>query len=65
MDLNQKAQWHLDFNGGNEIQLFKCYGFGIIRGINMDTREFYVITPEPLDKLNQVNLFVKGIFFLN
>jgi polynucleotide 5'-hydroxyl-kinase GRC3/NOL9 len=56
---------YLDFNGGNEIQLFKCYGFGIIRGINMDTREFYVITPEPLDKLNQVNLFVKGIFFLN
>ena len=53
---------YLDFNGElAHLNSFKCFGFGIIRGINMDTKEFYIITPEPLDKLNQVNLFVKGI----
>lgn len=37
---------------------------GIIRGINMETREFYVLTPEPLEVLNQVNVMVKGMLNL-
>ena len=56
---------YLDFSNENDqvkatLNSFKCFGFGIIRGINMDTREFYIITPEPLEKLNHVNLLVKG-----
>lgn len=40
---------------------YNCIGFGIIRGINVETKEFYVLTPEPVDKLECVNLLVKGI----
>lgn len=43
------------------VPKYECLGFGIIRGINMNTHEFYVLTPEPIEKLNQVNLLIKGI----
>ena len=58
---------YLDFNGESEanqrniLGSIKCFGFGIVRGINMETKEFYIITPEPCEKLNQVNLLVKGM----
>jgi hypothetical protein len=34
---------------------------GIIRGIDMDRKEFHLLTPEPIHKLNNVNLLVKGM----
>ncbi|CAF0868791.1 unnamed protein product [Brachionus calyciflorus] len=42
----------------------KCLGFGIVRGINMETKEFYILTPEPIEILNQVNLLCKGMLNL-
>lgn len=30
----------------------------------MDTKEFYVLTPEPIETLNQVNLLAKGMLNL-
>lgn len=30
----------------------------------METREFFVLTPEPVEVLNQVNLMVKGMLTL-
>lgn len=45
----------------NQKLIYRCVGFGIIRGIKMDTKEFYIITPEPQEKLNIVNLLVKGM----
>jgi hypothetical protein len=44
--------------------VYKCLGFGIIRGINIETKEFYILTPEPLATLEQVNLLVNGMLNL-
>ncbi len=48
----------------NKPVLYNCYGFGIIRGINMETKEFYILTPEPVKNLEKVNLLVKGMLNL-
>ena len=45
----------------NTPVVYKCLGFGIIRGINMETKEFYILTPDSIENLNQVNLLVKGM----
>lgn len=45
--------------------LIGVYSFsGIIRGINMETKEFYILTPEPPRNLGTVNLLVKGMLNL-
>jgi len=41
--------------------VYKCNGFGIIRGINTETNEFYILTPEQPPSLSKVNLLVKGM----
>ena len=45
----------------NAPLVYQCMGFGIIRGINMETKEFYILTPDSIENLNQVNLLVKGM----
>lgn len=37
---------------------------GIVRAINIESKEFYILTPEPLDVLNEVNLLCKGMLNL-
>jgi hypothetical protein len=37
---------------------------GIVRGINLETKEFHILTPEPIEVLNQVNILVKGMLNL-
>ncbi|XP_034237625.1 polynucleotide 5'-hydroxyl-kinase NOL9 [Thrips palmi] len=37
-----------------------CLGFGIVRGIDMDTRLMYLLTPVPSDVLASVNCLVLG-----
>lgn len=44
--------------------VYNCSGFGIIRGINMETKEFYILTPEDPKNLQKVNLIVKGMLNL-
>jgi polynucleotide 5'-hydroxyl-kinase GRC3/NOL9 len=51
----------IDRENKNAPVLYKCLGFGIIRGINMETNEFYILTPDSIENLNQVNLLVKGM----
>lgn len=48
----------------NAPVVYKCFGFGIIRGINMETKEFYILTPEPIQTLENVNLLVNGMLNL-
>lgn len=44
--------------------VYNCNGFGVIRGINMETKEFYILTPERPQDLENVNLLVKGMLNL-
>ncbi len=45
----------------NQQPLFSCIGFGIVRAINFDTKELYILTPELENKLDDVNCLVKGM----
>ncbi len=45
----------------NERPSFNCVGFGIVRAINTDTKELYILTPESESKLDDVNCLVKGM----
>ena len=44
--------------------VYKCFGFGIIRGINIETKEFYILTPEAIQTLENINLLVNGMLTL-
>ncbi|XP_078094959.1 polynucleotide 5'-hydroxyl-kinase NOL9 [Mustelus asterias] len=37
-----------------------CFGVGIIRGINLEKRLYYILTPIPVAKLKQVNCLLMG-----
>ncbi|XP_069774777.1 polynucleotide 5'-hydroxyl-kinase NOL9-like isoform X3 [Narcine bancroftii] len=37
-----------------------CFGVGIIRGINLEKRLYYILTPVPVAKLKQVNCLLVG-----
>ncbi|XP_072442505.1 polynucleotide 5'-hydroxyl-kinase NOL9 [Chiloscyllium punctatum] len=37
-----------------------CFGIGIIRGINLEKRLYYILTPVPVAKLKQVNCLLIG-----
>lgn len=68
-DFDSQLPGYLDLNSNEnlnnyDLSSFKCYGFGIIRGINMETKEFYILTVESVEKLDQVNLLVKGMLNL-
>jgi len=39
---------------------FPCVGLGIIRSIDVEKREFHIITPIPYELLKNVNVLVKG-----
>ncbi|VDK57874.1 unnamed protein product [Anisakis simplex] len=43
----------------NEVML-RCFGFGMIRAIDIEERLFYVLTPVDRQLLNEVNVFSKG-----
>ncbi len=51
-------------NKTKEPVVYRCNGFGIIRGINTETNEFYILTPEETPSLSKVNLLVKGMLNL-
>lgn len=38
----------------------QCLGFGIIRGVDMEDRQLYVISPLPEDEIQKVNCLVMG-----
>jgi hypothetical protein len=48
----------------DRIPVLKCLGFGIVRGINIESKQFYILTPEPMEVLNKCNLLVKGMLSL-
>jgi hypothetical protein len=48
---------------GNDIQV-ESKGFGIIRGIDMKNRLFYILTSLPLDQLRDVNCLTCGAITL-
>jgi hypothetical protein len=37
-----------------------CYGLGIIRSIDADSHQIYLLTPVPLHQLNRATKLVKG-----
>ncbi|KAJ3129740.1 Polynucleotide 5'-hydroxyl-kinase nol9 [Physocladia obscura] len=42
-----------------------CVGFGVIRGIDIARKLFYIVTPTPFVQLSGVNLIVRGSFDVN
>ena len=38
----------------------KCIPVGLVRGVDMKERLFYITTPEPLQRLEQVNCLMLG-----
>ncbi|XP_048417673.1 polynucleotide 5'-hydroxyl-kinase NOL9 isoform X1 [Stegostoma tigrinum] len=40
--------------------LCDCFGIGIIRGINLEKRLYYILTPVPVARLKQVNCLLIG-----
>ena len=43
-----------------ETPLAPCAGLGIVRSVDVENRVFYVLTPEPVDVLKEVNVLVMG-----
>lgn len=43
-----------------ELPLMPCVGYGIIRGIDMAKGYIYLVSPEPAERLTQVNCLVMG-----
>jgi len=43
-----------------EIPLMPCLGYGVVRCIDNEQRCVYLITPEPIERLSQVNCLVMG-----
>ena len=37
--------------------VYKCFGSGVIRGINIETKEFYILTPEAIQTLKNINFW--------
>ncbi|OAD62476.1 Polynucleotide 5'-hydroxyl-kinase NOL9 [Eufriesea mexicana] len=42
----------------NRLPLCACYGFGIIRGVDMDRKEIFINTPLPVSLMRYVNCLV-------
>ncbi|CAM9934425.1 unnamed protein product [Sphacelaria rigidula] len=43
-----------------ETPLSPCVGLGIVRSVDVERRVLYILTPEPLEVLKEVNVLVKG-----
>lgn len=43
-----------------EMPLMPCLGYGVVRRVDLVNGYIYLITPEPIDRLNQVNCLVMG-----
>ncbi len=44
----------------DDAQLLQCYGFGVIRAIDIERRLFYVLTPVDRATLTRVNVFARS-----
>lgn len=43
-----------------ETPLRPCVGLGLVRSVDVEQRVLYILTPEPLEVLKEVNVLVKG-----
>lgn len=43
-----------------DYPICSCVGLGIIRAVDVATKSFFITTPEPLSKLKNVNVLLKG-----
>lgn len=39
---------------------YECLGYGLVRAVDPVEQVFYIFTPEPIDRLKQVNALVRG-----
>nr|XP_037280980.1 polynucleotide 5'-hydroxyl-kinase NOL9-like isoform X2 [Rhipicephalus microplus] len=44
----------------NSCGPYECLGYGLVRAIDPSEKLFYITTPEPSDRLSQVNALVRG-----